>query len=212
MHVAVIADEAAQKEFQDKQIPQGVQVYFLNTIEEVDPSTTDALFYLKDEDQLQEDIAKLTALQIPLFINAVATTLKHLPSNAIRINAWPGFLLNKQIEICCADRNLVSVKKILNGLHWQYLPVPDIEGMIAPRTIAMIVNEAWFALEEEVSSKEQIDIAMRLGTNYPYGPFEWGEKIGLSKIYNLLKQLSVTDQRYLPAPFLQKEIHEEHCR
>jgi 3-hydroxybutyryl-CoA dehydrogenase len=80
--------------------------------------------------------------------------------------------------------------------------------MITPRTIAMIINEAYFALEEEISSKEQIDIAMKLGTNYPYGPFEWAEKIGLKKIYNLLTQLYQTDKRYIPAPFMKKEIIE----
>jgi 3-hydroxybutyryl-CoA dehydrogenase len=84
--------------------------------------------------------------------------------------------------------------------------LPDIAGMFTPRTISMIVNEGYFALQEEISSKKEIDIAMRLGTNYPYGPFEWSEKIGLKKIYNLLEQLAHTDKRYVPAPLLVKEV------
>jgi 3-hydroxybutyryl-CoA dehydrogenase len=55
----------------------------------------------------------------------------------------------------------------------------------------MIVNEAFIALKEGVSTKEEIDIAMKLGTNYPYGPFEWAEKIGTERIKNLLSKLSV---------------------
>ncbi len=47
--------------------------------------------------------------------------------------------------------------------------------------MAMIINEAWHALAEEVSTKNEIDTAMKLGTNYPYGPFEWAEKIGLGR-------------------------------
>ena len=70
----------------------------------------------------------------------------------------------------------------------------------------MIINEAWFAFEEGVSSKEEIDIAMKLGTNYPLGPFEWGALIGEKNIYALLKKLSAGNKRYLPAPLLhQKE-------
>ena len=206
MHVTVIGTEVAQKEFQDKQIPHGVQVYFVNTVEEVELDMH-ALFYLNDEAELKKDIPKLERIKAPLFINAVSATLQNLPLNSTRVNAWPGFLLNKQIEISTSAENLPAAENILKGLHWQYLTVPDIEGMIAPRTIAMIINEAYFALGEEVSNKEQIDIAMRLGTNYPHGPFEWAEKIGLQKIYDLLKQLSLSDNRYIPAPFLTKEIN-----
>jgi len=83
--------------------------------------------------------------------------------------------------------------------------VPDIAGFISARVVSMIVNEAWFALEEEVSTKKEIDTAMKLGTNYPYGPFEWGEKIGLKNIYELLTVLSKTNSRYQPAALLQKE-------
>lgn len=46
-------------------------------------------------------------------------------------------------------------------------------GFIFPRTIVQIINEACFALEEEVASKEDIDRAMKFGVNYPKGPFEW---------------------------------------
>jgi 3-hydroxybutyryl-CoA dehydrogenase len=74
--------------------------------------------------------------------------------------------------------------------------VPDVPGFITARVIAMIVNEAWFALEEGISTKEDIDIAMRLGTNYPYGPFEWGNQIGLENVYALLGKLSKISKRY----------------
>ena len=71
--------------------------------------------------------------------------------------------------------------------------------MITPRVIAMIINEAYFTLQAGVSTKEEIDTAMKLGTNYPYGPFEWADKIGLNRIKTLLQTLSKTDTRYLPA-------------
>ena len=72
-------------------------------------------------------------------------------------------------------------------------------GFISARIIAMIINEAYYALDEKVSSKTDIDIAMKLGTNYPYGPFEWCNIIGVQQVYQLLAKLSLTDERFLPS-------------
>ncbi|MCW3087600.1 MAG: hypothetical protein JWQ78_986, partial [Sediminibacterium sp.] len=79
-------------------------------------------------------------------------------------------------------------------------------GMIAARVIAMIINEAYFGLGDGISTRGDIDTAMKLGTNYPYGPFEWSEKIGLKKIYALLKKLNETSIRYVIAPALENEV------
>ena len=70
----------------------------------------------------------------------------------------------------------------------------------------MIINEAWFSLAENISTREEIDTAMKLGTNYPYGPFEWGDKIGLDRVSALLNELHKTDTRYSIAPGLQGEF------
>jgi 3-hydroxybutyryl-CoA dehydrogenase len=60
-------------------------------------------------------------------------------------------------------------------------------------------------LGDEVSTKKNIDIAMQLGTNYPYGPFEWAAHIGLEHIYKLLKNLSISDERFVVAKALEVE-------
>jgi 3-hydroxybutyryl-CoA dehydrogenase len=93
----------------------------------------------------------------------------------------------------------------MNVLNRKIEWTPDIPGFISARVLSMIINEAYFSLREEISSKKDIDIAMKLGTNYPYGPFEWSKKIGLIHIYSLLAQLSKTSSRYEPAPLLIKE-------
>ena len=69
----------------------------------------------------------------------------------------------------------------------------------------MIINEAFFAMEENISTENEIDIAMKLGTNYPYGPFEWCDLIGADNILALLEKLSIQDKRYLPAGLLKSE-------
>jgi 3-hydroxybutyryl-CoA dehydrogenase len=60
-------------------------------------------------------------------------------------------------------------------------------------------------LEEKVSTKEEIDTAMKLGTSYPYGPFEWSRKIGVKNIFELLSVLAKTNARYEPAALLKDE-------
>lgn len=141
----------------------------------------------------------------PVFVNAVTTLLTELPSNFIRINAWNGFLRREIVEIVAAHGNKTMVTEVMQRLTWKFIFSPDIKGMIVARTISTIINEAWFALEAGVSSKAEIDIAMKLGTGYPYGPFEWGEKIGLVNIYRLLQTLSNEDDRYTAAPLLIQE-------
>jgi 3-hydroxybutyryl-CoA dehydrogenase len=78
----------------------------------------------------------------------------------------------------------------------------DEIGMISPRVVSMIINEAFFAINEEVSTKEEINTAMKLGTNYPFGPFEWCDKIGLNNVKILLAELAKNDLRYTIAPAL----------
>jgi 3-hydroxybutyryl-CoA dehydrogenase len=77
-------------------------------------------------------------------------------------------------------------------------------GFIFPRTIAQIINEAHFALEESVASRKDIDRAMKYGVNYPKGPFEWSEGRELF-VLTLLNELfeKTKDKRYLPSKLLQ---------
>jgi 3-hydroxybutyryl-CoA dehydrogenase len=77
-------------------------------------------------------------------------------------------------------------------------------GEIIVRILVMIMNEAAFAVGEGVASVRDIDIAMKLGTNYPKGPLKWADEIGLDTVHSVLKSLiaSLADQRYRPAPLL----------
>jgi 3-hydroxybutyryl-CoA dehydrogenase len=82
---------------------------------------------------------------------------------------------------------------------------PHLDGdQIAARILAAIVNEAASAVADGVASPEAVDTAMRLGTNYPNGPLEWGERIGLSHVVHLLDALhdAEPDGRYRVVPLL----------
>ena len=99
-----------------------------------------------------------------------------------------------------------KTERIFDRLNKKTEWVPDEPGFITARVISMIINEAWFALEEGVSTIEEIDTAMKLGTNYPYGPFEWANQIGLKNVYALLHKLNKNHSRYCPAKSMKKRV------
>ncbi|HET6744750.1 MAG TPA: 3-hydroxyacyl-CoA dehydrogenase NAD-binding domain-containing protein [Candidatus Limnocylindria bacterium] len=80
------------------------------------------------------------------------------------------------------------------------------EQQIAARVLATIVNEAASAVADGVGTPEAIDTAMRLGTNYPSGPLEWGERIGLDHVIHTMDALHATvpDGRYRVVPLLRQ--------
>ncbi len=71
---------------------------------------------------------------------------------------------------------------------------------ICARIVAAIINEAAWAASQDVATTNDIDIALRLGTNYPKGPFEWAAEVGVECIENLLKSLNAQseDGRFEP--------------
>ena len=66
------------------------------------------------------------------------------------------------------------------------------EQYVFARILSAILNEAALALDEGVASREDIDIAMQKGTNYPKGPLAWTDEIGPRTVRGLLKGLSET--------------------
>jgi 3-hydroxybutyryl-CoA dehydrogenase len=145
----------------------------------------------------------------PVFVNSVVTTLAETDPSFIRINGWPTFLRSALIEASASKEKQQAAELIVSQFNKKIEWLSDEPGFVAPRVVSMIINEAFLSLDEGVSSKEDIDTAMKLGTNYPYGPFEWAEKIGVHQISLLLQTLSRAQPRYTPAPALLRTV--ESC-
>ena len=93
------------------------------------------------------------------------------------------------------------------GAEW----VGDAPGLVSGRILAMLVNEACFALGEGVGSAADIDAGMQLGLNHPRGPLAWGDLAGPGAVLETLLALGeeYREERYRPAPALVRAVRAE---
>ena len=92
----------------------------------------------------------------------------------------------------------------------QDIPIEKTEKVFL-RILSMLVNEAIDALYMNVANKEDIDLAMTKGVNYPKGLLKWADEIGLEKILNELHYLKekYSEDRYRPSILLQQMVAEK---
>lgn len=138
----------------------------------------------------------------PLLIHSPVDTLNDLQAEGRvgRFCAWNTFLERKTWDVALttmADNTWINT--LSDELGWMFCFVQDEPGLVAPRIVSTMINEARYALQAGISTQQEIDLAMKLGTNYPYGPFEWEGKIGIENINALLTRLSRQQAFYQPA-------------
>jgi 3-hydroxybutyryl-CoA dehydrogenase len=82
--------------------------------------------------------------------------------------------------------------------------VNESPGLVLPRIVCCLANEAAFAVAEGVATPEAVDTAMKLGVNYPQGPLEWAATLGYRKVVAVLDHLAdeYGEERYRVAPWL----------
>ncbi|MGW3107471.1 3-hydroxyacyl-CoA dehydrogenase [Streptomyces sp. NPDC001100] len=108
-----------------------------------------------------------------------------------------------------ASQTLSEATGLFQALGKDVSVIGDAPGMIVARTVARIVDLAHDAVAKGVATEEDIDTAMRLGVNYPLGPFEWSRRLGRSWAYDLLDDLHLRDPsgRYAPSLALYRHAY-----
>jgi len=151
---------------------------------------------------------------IPVISSSVAVTaleqtswISH-PERLVGIGALPSLISNSLIELApsfvTSPEALKRAKEFIVAMGKTPAVVKDSIGLVLPRILCTLANEACFALGEGVASVNDIDTAMKLGTNYPWGPIKWAEKIGFRHVRAVMESLHAHfgEDRYRLSPVL----------
>jgi len=108
----------------------------------------------------------------------------------------------------CDNAAAKSAIGLLQAAGFAVSPLQDIPGLIVMRTVAMLANEAFDAVNQGVCDAAAVDTAMRLGVNYPCGPLAWAKAIGMEKVSTVLMHLAQTygEDRYRTSPLIQRHV------
>ena len=187
-------------------------------ISEID--TYDVIFDLDFDDSPEQIQAYHQIKDKLIIVGSVKIQLEELyaelgsnPScTIIGMNTLPTFI-NRDVLECCAinQQDEVIATTFFDQLNLNSRFVKSRVGLVTPRIICMIINEAYYTVQEGTASKEDIDLGMKLGTAYPKGPFEWTQEIGLDHVYETLDALyqDTKDERYKIASLLKTEYLKE---
>jgi len=154
---------------------------------------------------------------VPLFCQAADVTMHEAsqwvghPDRLVGVDGL--FLASGQVAVLTKGPHTTPeashrAEELMRALGKLPLWVDDPPGMVSPRIVAMLVNEAAFALGEGVAPEATLDEAMELGANYPHGPITWGRALGFHRILTVLQHLQreFGEDRYRPAPWVRRQV------
>ncbi len=106
-----------------------------------------------------------------------------------------------------SDETVKAIEQVAQKMRKETVIVNEFPGFVTSRMSALVGNEAFYMLQEGVATPEEIDKAIKLGLNYPMGPFELADLVGLDARLNNLNYLYETlGEKYRPAPLLIKYV------
>lgn len=115
------------------------------------------------------------------------------------------------VEIVCgletSDETVAVIKEVAEKMRKETVVINEFPGFVTSRMSCLVGNEAFYMLQEGVGTPEEIDKAIKLGLNYPMGPFELVDLVGLDTRLNNLKYLhEKLGEKYRPAPLLEQYV------
>jgi 3-hydroxybutyryl-CoA dehydrogenase len=163
-----------------------------------------------------EKLDKALVATAPLLTSSVTVSATEQSSWVVQkhrlvgIGALPTFVDKPLVEVAptvfSPMETMEVVGRFFASLGKDIEVVQDRVGMVLPRILCQIINESIFAITDDVAKPTDIDNAMKLGANYPLGPVEWAEKIGINQVCAVLTaiQNDLNEDRYRVSPLLKQ--------
>jgi 3-hydroxybutyryl-CoA dehydrogenase len=120
----------------------------------------------------------------------------------------PGGALAYAVNGQASDAWKAGAPAWLQALGFAPQELQDTPGLVVARTVAMLVNEAADAVQQGVCTTDGADAAMKLGVNYPAGPFEWLQDWGAERVVGIVEALDAAfrGERYRVSPWLRRRL------
>jgi 3-hydroxybutyryl-CoA dehydrogenase len=168
--------------------------------------------------QIFEQLSKVTGPEVILTSNTSSISITAIGGHTDRphrvmgmhfMNPVPVMKLVELIRgLATDDPTYAAVHSVAERMGKTVVEGRDMPGFIVNRVLMPYINEAVFALYEGIGSAEDIDVAMKLGTNVPMGPLTLADFIGLDTCLSIMEVLhdGLGESKYRPCPLLRKHV------
>lgn len=157
-----------------------------------------------------------------LLVSALAASATEIaswtgsPARVVGYGLLPPFSVTGLAEFAPALQTefemVTRARRFWEELGFGVVRVPDAPGLVRPRVVCSLINQAVHTMVANDITPEDIDTAMREGMGYPRGLLSWADEIGLDVVAGTLEALLryKGDERYRPAPLLRQKVFAGH--